>query len=371
MRTIILGLMGATMLGSVAQAACNDIPNPTRFNPTELSQYQECWLDTYEEDNAGVLGSLAWIRLNGEYFSAPISLIRKMKGSNYADKFFAAIEPELIEVVERQTQERIVEIETIIEYVDVIIEDTKRIDELEKELKTLKEIDIPDLKQMIADKDEAIAELVSDLNNHKNWLAHRIKQGETAVSYLSRIYNHVDHYLNPDDHHYAPSADGTFFSGADFQYIIDVVTEMKAAAAGVPDQTVIPVSSSQGDINHALALTGATAGDHVRIDGVTAPGNPIAGHIDYVRVNDDDNIWNIAGSIEQFNNLFPLYDDEDMISYYDLPQVQAFINSSDLDYAIGAAAAAAYTDGYDSGYRDGYNDGYADGVAGRDPVNNS
>ena len=48
MRTIILGLMGATMLGSVAQAACNDIPNPTRFNPTELSQYQECWLDTYE-----------------------------------------------------------------------------------------------------------------------------------------------------------------------------------------------------------------------------------------------------------------------------------------------------------------------------------
>ena len=51
---------------------CNDLfwRDRSRINPTELSDYQKCYLSQYHgETDSGALGDLLWIRIEGEYFS--------------------------------------------------------------------------------------------------------------------------------------------------------------------------------------------------------------------------------------------------------------------------------------------------------------
>lgn len=70
------------MLTSATAIACSDIPNPSRFMPTELSEFQMCVLDEHEEANAGVMGGLMWVRLaDGSYFSTQFApVMRKANG---------------------------------------------------------------------------------------------------------------------------------------------------------------------------------------------------------------------------------------------------------------------------------------------------
>lgn len=65
------------MLTSATAIACSDIPNPSRFMPTELSEFQICVLDKGEE-TSGVLGNLLWTRLaDGSYFSTQLSSVMR------------------------------------------------------------------------------------------------------------------------------------------------------------------------------------------------------------------------------------------------------------------------------------------------------
>ena len=61
------------VFSTTAHAACEEHSKATRVNPTELSEYQMCWLDEYRGDEAhGVLGSLFYIKVDGDYVSMPI-----------------------------------------------------------------------------------------------------------------------------------------------------------------------------------------------------------------------------------------------------------------------------------------------------------
>lgn len=73
MKTSLFAIaFSAVTLTSVTAMACSDIPNPTRFMPTELSDYQICVLDKGDE-TSGVIGNLAWVRLHdGTYFSTQL-----------------------------------------------------------------------------------------------------------------------------------------------------------------------------------------------------------------------------------------------------------------------------------------------------------
>jgi len=54
-------------------ADCSHHSKASRVNPTELSAYQECWLDEHRSDEAhGVLGSIFYVKVAGEYISMPL-----------------------------------------------------------------------------------------------------------------------------------------------------------------------------------------------------------------------------------------------------------------------------------------------------------
>lgn len=64
--------------------ACGHLDNHSRFNPTELSEYQECWLDIHGEES-GVLGSLFYTKVGESYVSMPTKVLREA-GSKAAAK---------------------------------------------------------------------------------------------------------------------------------------------------------------------------------------------------------------------------------------------------------------------------------------------
>ena len=66
------------MVTGTAHAACDHFSKASRVNPTELSEYQMCWLDEHRDDKAGVLGSLFYLKIApGHYVSIPLSDLRK------------------------------------------------------------------------------------------------------------------------------------------------------------------------------------------------------------------------------------------------------------------------------------------------------
>lgn len=66
-------------------SVCSDhFDNPNRFNPTELSDYQECVLAAHSDESAGVLGSIFWTKIGEtEFVSMPVRSLQ-MAGSKDA-----------------------------------------------------------------------------------------------------------------------------------------------------------------------------------------------------------------------------------------------------------------------------------------------
>lgn len=87
MKKIISILLASTMLFSFTaptfaadssfSESCGHIENPTRFNPTELSEYQQCWVDFYKADEvSGMIGGIFWMRLGDDTISITRDEIR-------------------------------------------------------------------------------------------------------------------------------------------------------------------------------------------------------------------------------------------------------------------------------------------------------
>ena len=86
--------------------SCGHIENHTRFNPTELSEYQECWLGFHKPDEmAGVLGNIFWARAGDMTVSMPVSELRSA-GSKDAAKAIVVdrIVDRIVEVERELTQ---------------------------------------------------------------------------------------------------------------------------------------------------------------------------------------------------------------------------------------------------------------------------
>ena len=86
-------LLGAVALSAVSfnahaadsSEACGAFDNSLRFNPTELSEFQECWLDFhYTEKTAGTLGSIFWAKVNGQFVSIPVSKLQQAGSADAA-----------------------------------------------------------------------------------------------------------------------------------------------------------------------------------------------------------------------------------------------------------------------------------------------
>ena len=104
---IILAILFVMVTGT-AHAACDHLSQASRVNPTELSKYQECWLDEHKSDEvSGVLGSLFYVKLApGHYVSLPVNDIRKQprdQATNYIDLVInKKIHKDLIEAARKE-----------------------------------------------------------------------------------------------------------------------------------------------------------------------------------------------------------------------------------------------------------------------------
>lgn len=81
---------------------CGHLENHSRFNPTELSEYQECWLGLHGEE-AGVLGSLFYAKVGDSFVSMPVKVIREA-GSKSAAK--AVVVEKIVEKATALTEEQ-------------------------------------------------------------------------------------------------------------------------------------------------------------------------------------------------------------------------------------------------------------------------
>ena len=357
MKAIILGTLAATMITGVAKAACNDIPNPTRFNPQELSAYQECWLDEHKaEETAGILGSLAWVRLNDEYFSAPISQIRKMRGSDYAEKFIAAIEPELITEIVRENEKRIVEVRTEIEYIEVFIEDLERIKELEMQIDELKEINA-NLKESNSSLNDMIESLEADLVYVKNQVQTQnatIQAKNQFIAELNVQINNLTNTLSRRDAY---------------------IGELNATIANLRNK-VSRRDSYIGQLNAQItSLTTTNAQRQMMID---AQSNMI--------VSQSAQITDLTTQIANANNVsnettwtgsltIPTPSADSLLgssssdSWAVFDYVENAVDDGDWYGVLDTMLEDAFAENYDRGYADGYSDGYEDGYeAGVDAV---
>ena len=116
MKTIILAAIAATFATNVHASeptfaeSCGHLDNPTRFNPTELSEYQECWLGFHKPDEmAGVLGNIFWARAGDMTVSMPVSTLTNAGSKSAAA---AIVVDRIVEVV---NNERIEELEGMVD----------------------------------------------------------------------------------------------------------------------------------------------------------------------------------------------------------------------------------------------------------------
>ena len=140
-----------TIIASViaGTSVCSDhFENASRFNPTELSTYQECVLAAHSNETAGTLGGIFWVKVGDtEFVSMPVKTLRNA-GSKEAAK---TIVTETI--IEEVIVERIVE---------VVTEDTARIEQLQRDLALLRPLadQVPTLMATIREKEGEIMRLM-------------------------------------------------------------------------------------------------------------------------------------------------------------------------------------------------------------------
>ena len=121
MKKIMMAAVAATFMSTGAQAesfseSCGHLDNPTRFNPTELSAYQECWLDYHKPNEmAGVLGSIFYARAGDNIVSMPVADLRNAGSAGAAKEI---IVERIVEVI---NNERVEELEGIVEGLEATV----------------------------------------------------------------------------------------------------------------------------------------------------------------------------------------------------------------------------------------------------------
>ena len=159
---IIAAAVGISAVSFNAQAAdstqaCGMFENETRFNPTSLSDYQECWLDFHYPDKmSGTLGSLFWVKVGDEFISMPVKTLVREGSTAKAQKLVvdAVIEKMLrdqLEIERALILELRNEIDTLQSLVDGIPALQSRIDDLVLQL-AVAEGRIAEVPQQLADE---------------------------------------------------------------------------------------------------------------------------------------------------------------------------------------------------------------------------
>ena len=322
---VFAAAMAATILSTGAQAesfseSCGHLDNPTRFNPTELSEYQECWLDFHKADEAaGVLGSIFYARAGDEFVSMPVSELRNA-GSAEAAKAL---------VVERVTE--VIRDRVVIEYRDRIVERIEIQIEYNNEERDrlLRALNSGQDGLSMADAIDRIQTLLTDqtaLLDARDELS-----GITTWATFERVFN-------------------IHFTQNNLSAVLDdAIADARAAV------TLITAENAPDHTFAGAAFSNATASE-------TLNGEEYD-------VFDRDGILLRTFTDSSAARAFSLGHEGSSVVGRSLDTWSASVNGSTITFAdslfeatlVAQAVEAAYNVGYDDGYDEGYADGYADG----------
>lgn len=103
MHIIIAMIMIVSASSAMADSShCKELDgaHQQRYNPTELSEYQKCWLDVHKDENAGTIGDIFWVRVDDQYASMPVKQLRNAGSKKAAQVIVKEIITEVL--VERE-----------------------------------------------------------------------------------------------------------------------------------------------------------------------------------------------------------------------------------------------------------------------------
>ena len=334
MKTIILAAVAAAFVSNAHASeptfaeSCGHIENHTRFNPTELSEYQECWLGFHKPDEmAGVLGNIFWARAGDMTVSMPVSELRSA-GSAEAAKAL---------VVERVTE--VIRDRVVIEYRDRIVE----------------RIEI-----QIEYNNEERDQLLAALNSGQDGLsmADAINRIQTLLTDQTALLDARDELSGITTWATFERVFNIHFTQNNLSAVLDdAIADARAAvtlitAENAPDHTFAGAAFSNATATETLV------GDtHDVVDGdgnVVSTFTTHAAASSYILRNGLSETHSVVGrSLDTWSATV----NGSTITFAD-----SLFESQLVAQAVEAAYNVGYDDGYDEGYADGYADGFEDGV---------
>ena len=362
-KLVMAAMMAATFMSGPAQAAnsshCNILDNGSGINKAELSAFDKCWLDVHRADeDAGIIKEIAWVRLDGTYYSVALSRLRNAGSAEAAAKLFQKIVGAhfIIDVLESKLEtlnlqslnqeSRIEVLESIMDAADEVrVEYRDRVvyqDRIE-----YRDRDVPG-PTVYVDREVQVVNPVNtmlqtrldtanmQLTTVNNEIAMVRTQLQTAMdnavrvvaqSELNGISNAISDYISGDYSSLAEAIEN--MTQSELNALTDAqITTINLYAvqndediAIYPDITVPTLSDNQLEREYSGSYT-------------LAERNSIMADIQAAAAETD--------TAQQLTDIIAVMDE--------------------IKAEIKEAYNHGYQDGYSDGYKDGYNDGYKDGV---------
>ena len=339
-------------------SVCSDhFDNVSRFNPTDLSDYQQCFHIT-NDNHSGLVGNNLWVR-DGNNFV----YIAK---SQYAGRSQEAIKEIIVKeiIVERVRTE--------------VTEDLTRIHALMAEINTLRPLaeSIPALQTRITALEGEVSTHLTTIGVRDNRISQLMVDVQNAMTLATEVplENAVDaailNALGPN----AGGIDWVFFvSGRDGYRAADEGVTIAHVARFIADRIVVNVPTAE-----QVAEIVPESGDYIEVRDSTGGNRAMLGFIvdstgdgfldtwiDDPRARPDGRL--VGESVTNPGTHAVLvgvptagfgYVGTDRIYTVEIENLHARI----IDI-INDVAREAYNAGYEDGYRDGYEQGFIDGAA--------
>ena len=383
---IVAAAMSAVFMSGTANAqsfseSCGHLDNPTRFNPTELSAYLECWLDYHKPDEAaGVIGSVFYARAGEEFISMPVSTLRNAGSTEAAKRVVmgaivdAAYAGQLAEARD--------EIAALKDARDALVEagvTQATIDDLNGR------IDALEAAQLIGEIRYATAQAAftagaGSVDITSNDEAVRMAARDAALRFEGRVWSDANAIYDLGQGRFLDAISNHLFPGQPENRIVDMRDQLEAGQltiaqfiSNVADivteqaRAAVTLVTAENAPDHTFAgaaFTNATAtetlvGDtHDVVDGdghVAITFTTHAAASSYILRNGLSQTHSVVGrSLDTWSASV----NGSTITFADSLMVPTLVAQ-----AVEAAYNVGYDDGYNEGYADGYRDGFADGVA--------
>ena len=308
-----LSMISGVAVSKERSTHCNALDAGPMYNKVELSEKDKCWLNHWKEDEtAGTLGSIFWMRLGDGFVSMPVKDLR-MAGSK--DKAVKVITNKVVDTV-----------------VVGVAQDTH--------------------DAAVAERDRMIAALT----NTNSMQAEEIATQLAGIAALNDHINDIKAALT----RFGPveTPEGRL------QRITDLVNDLRAANSDL--------FFAARDIADALVTAGNIDGysDDELFVYQTRGSNyeAIEDRDDVINANSEDVTNVTVGNLRGSGNLFDGYTYEltltvgdTVVTLTDAVSEQGVWRKA-VEKAFDEGYKAGFNDGYDRGYNRGYKDGFRDGV---------